>query len=440
LSRITVKQETIQGITQRFNYFYDIAGRLKEVKRNDTSQAIYSYDANGNRLARTTPTSVDSGKYDAQDRLLTYSSSHYLYSSTGNLNMKVDTVTGDTTRYTYDAIGNLVNVRLPNGDVIEYIIDASNRRVGKKLNGVIVSRMIYDGDLKPVAELDSAGNITTRYVYAAKENVPEYLIKGGITYRIITDHLGSPRLIVDASNGTVVQKINFDEYGNVTSSYDSLGIPFGFAGGLYDSKTKLVKFGARDYDANTGRWTATDPIGFRGNSANLFSYVGNNPTNLTDPNGNFGITDIFSYTSASVRIGAAIGGGIGLAQGILRGRNLGDIAESTFIGLLSGGISGLGGNGLLPVTCAAGGLFSNAASQYLLEDKEFDWISFAFSGGVGLLLGGAQGLGGLAGDLPSDVVTGVSTGAADYVGQYAINIARSMLKLIEKSKAESQNP
>jgi RHS repeat-associated protein len=47
--------------------------------------------------------------------------------------------------------------------------------------------------------------------------------------------------------------------------------PFGFAGGLYDRDTGLVRFGARDYDAETGRWTARDPILFAGGQGNLYA-------------------------------------------------------------------------------------------------------------------------------------------------------------------------
>lgn len=64
-----------------------------------------------------------------------------------------------------------------------------------------------------------------------------------------------------------------------------LGQPFGFAGGLYDAETKLVRFGARDYDAGTGRWTSRDPIGFGGEDPNLYSYVSDNPINNVDLSG-----------------------------------------------------------------------------------------------------------------------------------------------------------
>ena len=64
-------------------------------------------------------------------------------------------------------------------------------------------------------------------------------------------------------------------------------IPFGFAGGLYDHDTGLVRFGARDYDAQVGRWIAKDPIGFDGGQTNFYVYVNNDPVNGIDPEGLF---------------------------------------------------------------------------------------------------------------------------------------------------------
>lgn len=60
--------------------------------------------------------------------------------------------------------------------------------------------------------------------------------------------------------------------------------PFGYAGGLYDADTGLVRFGARDYDAETGRWTSKDPVGFVGGT-NTYGYCRSNPVNLVDPTG-----------------------------------------------------------------------------------------------------------------------------------------------------------
>ncbi len=58
-----------------------------------------------------------------------------------------------------------------------------------------------------------------------------------------------------------------------------------FAGGIYDTDTKLTRFGARDYDAETGRWTAKDPIGFAGGLTSLYDYVGGDPVNWVDTTG-----------------------------------------------------------------------------------------------------------------------------------------------------------
>ena len=104
-----------------------------------------------------------------------------------------------------------------------------------------------------------------------------------------TDHLGSPR-VISTANGSLVKTISYDSYGNVISdSNPDFTIPFGFAGGLQDSDTGLVRFGYRDYDPETGRWTARDPIGFAGGDTNLYGYVLGDPVNFYDPDGLFAL-------------------------------------------------------------------------------------------------------------------------------------------------------
>jgi RHS repeat-associated protein len=127
--------------------------------------------------------------------------------------------------------------------------------------------------------------VTARFVYATRAHVPDYMLKGGNTYRIITDHLGSVRLVIDAQTGAIAQEMSYSAFGRVLSDTNPGFQPFGFAGGLYDPDTGLVRFGARDYDPETGRWTSKDPAGFSGLQANLYVYVGNDPVNLLDPSG-----------------------------------------------------------------------------------------------------------------------------------------------------------
>lgn len=149
----------------------------------------------------------------------------------------------------------------------------------------MVQGFLYQDQLRPVAELDGSGNIVSRFVYGSKANIPDYMIKDGVTYRIISDHLGSPKLIVEASTGSIIQQIDYDEFGNIIFDTNPGFQPFGFAGGIYDQHTKLVRFGARDYDAETGRWTAKDPILFDGGDTNLYGYVLNEPVNFIDRDG-----------------------------------------------------------------------------------------------------------------------------------------------------------
>ena len=113
------------------------------------------------------------------------------------------------------------------------------------------------------------------------------MTKGGNRYYLAYDQTGSLRIVADAS-GNVVKRIDYDTFGNIVNAdrndYNpTFKVPFGFAGGLYDEDTGLVRFGFRDYDPDTGRWTAKDPIRFAGGDTDLYGYC--HPVNLVDWNG-----------------------------------------------------------------------------------------------------------------------------------------------------------
>jgi RHS repeat-associated protein len=308
LGRITQKVETVAGVTDTYTYVYDLAGRLTDVIKNGINVGHYEYDSNSNRISYVGQGLSLAGTYDAQDRLLTYGNNTYTYTANGELLSKTESVIASGAKqslYNYDVLGNLISVTLPDSTLIEYVIDGNNRRIGKKVNGVFVQGFLYENQLRPIAELDGSGNIVSRFVYGSKANIPDYMTKGGITYRIISDHLGSPRIIIDTATGAIAQQIDYDEFGNITQDTNPAFQPFGFAGGIYDQHTKLTRFGARDYDAGTGRWTAKDPIRFDGDGTNLYGYTLNDPINKIDSSG------LLTWGERAFTIGANIWRAIG---------------------------------------------------------------------------------------------------------------------------------
>ena len=247
--RITT--ETSGGHTT--SYDRDASGRLISATR-DGNAVTYGYDANGNLLSAGGVT----GTYDGQDRLLTWGTTQYTYLASGERATK--TAGADVTAYDWDARGDLRGVTLPDATKLTYTVDGLGRRVAVHRGTDVIARYVYGEALGPSAEVDQAGTVLTRYVYGSRPNVPEYMIRGGQTYRFVLDSRGSVRAVVDAATGEITQRLEYDAYGRVIEETGTKGFqPFGFAGGLWDRDTGLVHFGAREYDPEVGRFTVQGP-------------------------------------------------------------------------------------------------------------------------------------------------------------------------------------
>jgi RHS repeat-associated protein len=254
----------------------------------------YQYDPNGTRNYEMNTLRGIAGRsftYSDEDHLLTAGTDIYQYDLDGFLARKTDV--SDVTTYDYSSRGELLVVTLPDGRIIEYIHDPLGRRIAKKVDGITVEKHLWQGLTRLLAVYDGSDNLLMRFEYA-DARMPVAMAYGGSTYYLTYDQVGSLRVVADAS-GTVVKRIDYDSFGNIISDSDpTFEIPFGFAGGLHDIDTGLVRFGHRDYDPDVGRWTAKDPIGFAGADTDLYGYCLNDGVNLVDP---FGLESSLAQTT-----------------------------------------------------------------------------------------------------------------------------------------------
>ncbi len=220
--------------------------------------------------------------YDDEDRLVTVGGVVYEHDTDGFLVSKTEGT--QVTTYDYSLRGELLRVDLPDSTVIEYVHDPLGRRIAKKVDGTVTEKYLWQGLTRLLAVYNADDTLKMRFEYA-DARMPVAMTKDGVMYYLGCDQVGTLKAVADAS-GNVIRSIEYDAFGNIISdSDDSFAVPFGFAGGLHDPDIGLVRFGYRDYDPETGRWTAKDPILFAGGDTDLYGYCVNDPVNLTDPDG-----------------------------------------------------------------------------------------------------------------------------------------------------------
>jgi len=105
----------------------------------------------------------------------------------------------------------------------------------------------------------------------------------GAAFALHFDQVGSLRVVAD-EDGNVIKEVQYDPFGSILADTNpALSIPIGFAGGLHDRDLGFVRFGWRDYDAFSSRWTAPDPMGDAGGAPDWYGYCLDDPVNGADP-------------------------------------------------------------------------------------------------------------------------------------------------------------
>ena len=210
----------------------------------------------------------------------------------------------DNERYEYDVENRLIKYERDDSlGVLELTVDYEYDGLGRRIKKTVkeepsgpttVTQYLYDG-IQVIGEYDdsSTPKILRRYIYNKQGGPDEiYAFVDEMTdgsgpnraiYYYHKDARGSVIAVTSAS-GLVVDDYAYSAFGVDTDGQDTTGQPYRYTGRRFDEETGLYYYRARYYHSEMGRFLQVDPIGYVSHM-NLYGYVRNNPTNLTDPLG-----------------------------------------------------------------------------------------------------------------------------------------------------------
>ena len=269
---------------------YDLNGNIKSLQRNNASGASlhalkYTYDAtnNGNAISQIKFNNALSGTY--------------VYDENGN--MTTDGHRGITV--TYNAL-DLPSVISKGQTKISYIYSAKGEKLAQEVTTTVGSSLTYYRGV-----MVYNGNSLDYILHP--EGMTRKVSSGYVYDYFLTDHLGSTRVMLEASGNTLVpvQTTEYYPFGLAFSANDLDKNKHLFSGKEIQNVTfgsemlGMYDFGSRFYDPLVGRWFCQDPAA---QLASPYGYCNNNPITFVDPDGEF----IFGYL-------------FGWFRGLLKGKN-----------------------------------------------------------------------------------------------------------------------
>ncbi|AZR32999.1 RHS repeat protein [Xanthomonas vasicola] len=268
---------------------YDTLGRLTALKDGRTGTLIdgYSYDATGNRLSAKVGTATQIYRYPTDShRLSTVAGVARTYDATGNT-----TAIGGTARqYTYDTTGRMTQARRAGAVTMNYRYNGKGEQIRRFL-GTANTYTLFDEAGHWLGDYDSNGTPKQQAIWL--DDLPVGLLANANKLHYIEpDHLGSPRVVIDPTRDVAVWtwSLKGEAFGNTAPNQDpdgdgaALVLDMRFPGQRFDAASGLNQNYFRDYEAATGRYGQSDPIGLDGGST-TYSYTGSSPLMWKDTNG-----------------------------------------------------------------------------------------------------------------------------------------------------------
>lgn len=263
---------------------YDALGRLTAFKDAQTGVAIeqYSYDATGNRLTFGNSAGVQVYLYAAgSHRLMSVDGVARTYDAMGNM-----LTSGGDWQYAYDLAGRLGSATRAGSAQASYRHNAAGQRVLQQV-GTDKKLHLHGEGGEWLGSYGATGTPAQQVVWLGSR--PVGLIQAGKVLYIESDHLGSPRAVIDPERDVAVWRWSLlgEAFGNGASAEDPDQdgthqiFDLRFPGQVADDASGLTYNYFRDYEPATGRYAQSDPIGLLG-GASTFGYVLSSPLSGRD--------------------------------------------------------------------------------------------------------------------------------------------------------------